>query len=95
MGANGVAGAAGVAAVTANPALAWFAAASPLLGKVLDQPAAGPSRAESSSYASFDNSGFVVDFGPGSATAAGALSRWWIAVAALGAVGLIVWLKKN
>lgn len=86
------------AAAAANPALAWFTAASPLLGKALGPSSAGPSRVDSANSFTFDNSGFVVDFGPGGATSsktAGVPS--WLVAATIGAIALagIVWIKKK
>lgn len=104
--ADGVAGAngpgllqgAGAAAAAGNPALAWFTAASPVLSKVLGPSNAGPSRVDSANSFGFDNSGFVVDFGAGSATSSKAegIPPWLVAVA-VGLVGLagIVWIKKK
>lgn len=75
--------------------LAWFQAASPVLGSVLKPSGAGPSRAESSAYVVTDFGGLAVDFGSGSASVTAAASKWWIAAAALAAVGWIVWARKK
>lgn len=82
----------------APSALAWFQAASPILSKVAGGNPAGPSRVDSANSFTFDNSGFVVDFGPGNATSsktAGVPS--WLIAAAVGAAALagIVWIKKK
>lgn len=86
------------AAAAGNPALAWFSAASPILSKALGPSTAGPSRVDSANSFSFDNSGFVVDFGEGGATSsktAGVPS--WLLAAGLVAFTLagIVWIKKK
>lgn len=86
------------AAAAGNPALAWFSAASPILSKALGPSTAGPSRVDSANSFAFDNSGFVVDFGAGSATSSktsGVPS--WLLAAGLVAFTLagIVWIKKK
>lgn len=97
---EGVAGAGGAAGAVAaaNPALAWFQAASPILSKTLGGSPAGPSRVDSANSFTFDNSGFVVDFGAGGATSSkvGGLPSWLIATALAGAVLVgVVWIKKK
>lgn len=83
----------GVGAVDPTSALAWFQAASPVLGKVLGGSSAGPSNAESSAYtsANFDNSGWTVATGRGNATQTPQLPWMWILGAAL--VGLLIWKR--
>ncbi len=101
--ADGVAGTDGPgrivgAAAAGNPALAWFSAASPILSKALAPSSAGPSRVDSANTITFDNSGFVVDFGPGNATSSktAGVPSWLLAtgVVALTLAG-IVWIKKK
>lgn len=79
--------------VDPTSALAWFQAASPVLGKVLGGSSAGPSHAESSAYtnATFDNSGWTVATGRGNATQTPELPWAWILGAAL--VGLLIWKR--
>lgn len=73
---------------------ALISAGSNVLGKAMSAP---PSAAQSSAYqnASVDHSGWVIDFGPGSATNAPGLPSWVLGVG-IGAAALVglVWIKK-
>lgn len=96
--AGGLAAGVGAAAAAGVPALAWFQAASPILSKVVGGSPAGPSRADSYTSATFDNSGFVVDFGPGGATSSKTTGvPSWLIAAGIVSVALagIVWIKKK
>lgn len=79
-----------------NPAL--IAAAAQVFSSAVAPSPAGPSRADAANSFAFDNSGFVVDFGPGGATStkAGGVPTWLIAAAMSGAVLMgLVWIKKK
>ncbi len=79
-----------------NPAL--IAAAAQVFSSAVASPPAGPSRADASNNFAFDNSGFVVDFGPGGATSSktAGVPSWLIAGAVAGAVLMgLVWIKKK
>ncbi len=79
-----------------NPAL--IAAAAQVFSSAVAPSPAGPSRADASNAFTFDNSGFVVDFGPGGATSskAAGVPSWLIGAGLVGAVLMgLVWIKKK
>lgn len=87
------------AAMATNPALAWLQAAGPVVGALKGD--GGPSRSDAALRGefAFDSSGWVVDFGAGSASAtvdktAGGFP-WWIIPASVAALGLIVWARRH
>lgn len=97
-GGPGLIAGAGGAAAAGVPALAWFQAASPILSRAIGGSPAGPSRVDSVNNLTFDNSGFVVDFGPGGATSSKAegVPPWLIAAGIVAAaLAGIVWIKKK
>jgi hypothetical protein len=71
----------------------WIQAGSQVLGQAL-KPSGAPSYAESGGYNSISNdfSGFVVDFGPGSATSSAGIA-WYVWV--LLALVALIWIKKG
>lgn len=70
----------------------WIQAGSNVLSAALSPGAAGPSRAESGGYYTFDNSGFAVNFGSGGISQTQPVSMWVMA-----GIGLLVlvWLKQK
>lgn len=79
-----------------NPAL--IAAAAQVFSSAVAPSPAGPSRADAANNIAFDNSGFVVDFGPGGATSSksAGVPSWLIGVAVGGAILMgLVWIKKK
>ncbi len=69
----------------------WMGAASSVLGAAL-APSPSPAYSDAGGYASFDNSGFAVDFGPGGISQTQPMSLW--VLAGLGLL-VLVWLKKQ
>lgn len=90
---SAAAGAGAQSLIAGATPLAWFQAASPILGKAMGPSSAGPSRADSSAWtnATFDNSGFTVATGNAKATSTPPLPWTWILVAAV--AGLLVWKR--
>ncbi len=79
-----------------NPAL--IAAAAQVFSSAVAPSPAGPSRADAANNLAFDNSGFVVDFGPGGATSSKStgVPSWLLAAGLAGAVLVgLVWIKKK
>lgn len=66
-------------------------AGSSVLGSALAPAPAGPSRADSGVNSNFDNSGWTVNTGSGSASAS-QLSPWLLGLIAFGA---LLWFKKK
>lgn len=74
------------------PGVDWIGAASNVLGTVLKPSSGGPSRSDANSggYNTFDNSGFTVNTGSGTAASSRGIEPAWIMIAA--GIGLIAWI---
>lgn len=85
-----------VPGVPGVPGIDWIGAASTVAGAVLKPAGAGPSRSDAQSGGTndFDSSGWVIDFGSGSASSSRGIDPMWVVIAA--GIGLLAWtiLKK-
>lgn len=86
-----VASKAGEKVLAETTGLDLLTAGSSVLGSALSPAPAGPSRAESGVNSNFDNSGWVVNTGGGSASAS-QLNPWLLGLIAFGA---LLWFKKK
>lgn len=71
----------------------WLQAGSQVLGAAMS-PDGNPSRADSSAYATFDNSGWAVSFGQSSINQAPRLSTWLLLGAAAAGLLYLKLLRK-
>ena len=75
-------------------ALAWFQAASPIIGGALKGTTPNHSESSANTYAAFDNSGWTVATGGAKASALPALDWTTMAILAVAAVVVLKALRK-